>query len=138
VTDPHDYPRGKADYAFRSVERLRAQASALGEHVGVFVARLVDGPLPWTKMRAAYGLLRLCERYGSARVDTYCERALAFDVLDTRRIEQMLKHAMAIESDGVREGNVARLPLPSARFARDASAFVTRTPTSRSDEGGLQ
>jgi transposase len=136
-TDPHDYPSSKADYALRSVDRLRAQSSALGEHVGTFVAKLLEGPLPWTKMRAAYSLLRLCERYGAARVDAYCARALAFDVLDARRIETMLKHAMSLEAEGVREGSVARFPSTTSRFARDASVFATRS-TRRNDDGGAQ
>lgn len=85
MTDPRDYPEGKADYAMRSVERVSAQARARGAHVGDFIAKLLEGPLPWTKMRQAYGLVRLCDRYGNARVDALCGRALAFGVLDIGR-----------------------------------------------------
>lgn len=34
------------------------------------------GPSRVTRMRQAYGLLRLCERYGDARVDALCARAI--------------------------------------------------------------
>jgi transposase len=136
-TDPHDYPQGKADYALRSVDRLRSRAHELGEHVGAFVAKLVEGPLPWTKMRAAYGVLRLCDRYGAPRVDAYCARALAFDVLDTRRIERMLQQAMTLETEGIREGSVTRLPAPTSRFARDTASFATR-PRLGDEDGGAR
>ena len=91
------------------------------------------GPVPWLKLRQAYGLLRLCERYGQERVNALCARALAFGVLDVPRIEGMLKDARRAEDDGVATGRV--IPLP-ARFARDASAFATRTqPPERSRQG---
>jgi len=124
-TDPNDYPVGTADYALRSVDRIQTRARAQGEHVATFVAKLLDGPLPWTKMRAAYGLLRLCERYGAMRVDALCARALAFDVLDVRRIEGMLKSARSAEREGGERGTL--LILPVGRFARDATSFATRS-----------
>jgi hypothetical protein len=68
-TDPNDYPVGKADYALRSVDKLKERAREHGEHVGSFAERLLGGPLPWGRMRQGYGLLRLCERYGAERVD---------------------------------------------------------------------
>lgn len=80
-TDTNDYPTGKAPYASRSVDALIAQARGLGEHVGAYAERLLAGPLPWTKMRQGYGLVRLCERYGVNKVETLCKRSLVFDVV---------------------------------------------------------
>lgn len=94
--------------------------------------RLLDGPLPWTKMRQAYGLLRMCDRYGAERVDSACARALAFDVLDVGRIERMLKRARQLEEATASAGKL--LPLPS-RFARDTAAFATRSPQTKIDGG---
>lgn len=76
-------------------------------------------------MRQAYAVVRLCERYGDARIDALCGRALAFDVLDVSRIERMAKTAAKVETDGANEGRVVALPV--GRFARDTSAFATRT-----------
>jgi transposase len=134
-TDPSDYPVGKADHARRSVDGIRARAREQGGHVGAFVDRLLEGPLPWTKMRQAYGLVRLCDRYGAARVDALCARALAFDVLDVARIDRMLKAATRVEADAAAEGRVVALPV--GRFARDPSSFATRPPSSPRD-GGAQ
>ena len=135
-TDPDDYPIGKADYALRSVDKLKDKARELGEHVGVFAERLLGGPLPWGRMRQGYGLLRLCERYGAARVDTLCARALAFDVVDVSRIERMLKAAQKIEDDATTHGKVVRLP--EGRFARDAAAFATIRRDTSGGEGGAR
>jgi hypothetical protein len=115
----------------RSVDRIRDQARVRGVDVGNFVARLLGGALPWTKMRQAYGLLRLCDRYGDARINALCARALAFDVLDVSRIEQMVKRATQIETDGAASGRV--VPLPQGRFARDPASFATRAS---SHDGG--
>jgi transposase len=121
-TDTADYPVGTAPYARRSVDGLIAKGREQGEHVGIYAERLLAGPLPWTRMRQAYGLLRLCDRYGAQRVDALCARALAFDVLDVPRIERMLKAARATE-EAAPTGRV--LPLPTSRFARDPSSFAT-------------
>lgn len=93
-TDPSHYPAGKADYAMRSVDSVRTRSAQLGPSIGAFAERLLEGPLPWAKMRQAYGLLRLCDRYGAARVDAACARAIAFDVIDVTRIERMLIYAI--------------------------------------------
>ena len=103
-------------------------------HVGDFVERLLAGPLPWTRMRQGYGLLRLCERYGAARVDALCARSLAFDVLDVGRIERMLKTAAKVETQGVARGQVVTFPI--GRFARDAASFATRRCDGSDDKGG--
>ena len=122
-TDPQDYPPGKSDYAFRNIDGLIRRAKEKGEHVGRYAESLLGGPLPWTKMRQAYALLRLCDRFGVDRVDEHCARALAFDVVDVPRIERMLKQVRRAEESASSEGKVMRLP--TGRFARDISSFAT-------------
>lgn len=125
-TDPKDFPPGKAPWALRDVDAVVRSAREQGAHVGAFVERLLGGPVPWIKLRQGYGLLRLCQRYGQDRVNALCARALAFDVIDVRRIEGMLKDARRTEDAAVGTGRVIALP---ARFARDAAAFATRAAT---------
>ena len=132
-TDPSDYPKEKVGYAMRAVDRLIAEAQAHGARIGEYAVRLLGGPLPWTKMRQAYALIRLCERYGDARVEELCARSIAFDVIDVPRIERMLKAAQRIEESAEQDGKVARLA--PARFARDISSFATRR---RDTEGGAK
>jgi transposase len=122
AVDEHDFPSDKASYAFRSVDALKTAGYGRGRHVGDFIERLLVGPIPWTRMRQAHALLRLCDRYGTARVDELCARSIAFDVLDVRRIETMIKRAQQTEDDAVERGKLIALP---SRFARDAASFAT-------------
>ena len=133
-TDSNDYPTERSAYALRRVDALISAAGEKGEHVGRFAKQLLEGPIPWIRMRHGYALIRLCDRYSDERVDALCERSLAFGVLDVGRIEAMLKKAHRIESDGMREGRV--VPLPPSRFARDPSSFATRAATRTPSEGG--
>ncbi len=94
--------------------RRRPQRARAGAHVGAFVERLLGGPVPWIKLRQGYGLLRLCQRYGQDRVDALCARALAFDVIDVRRIEGMLKDARRTEDAALATGRV----IAQARHSR--------------------
>jgi hypothetical protein len=58
-TDPSDFPPEKAAYALRDVAFLQQQAAERGEAVGRFAKGLLDGPLPWTRMRQVHALLGL-------------------------------------------------------------------------------
>ena len=42
-------------------------------------------------------LLRLAARFGAARVNAACARALAFDLVDVRRVQRILQHALEHE-----------------------------------------
>jgi len=124
-TDPGDYPRTKTAYALRSVDALVQAARSKGEHVGAFAEKLLSGPLPWSKMRQAQAVMRLCDRHGTERVEAACARAIAFDVYDVPRIERLLKLARWSEEGAEAAGKVVRLP---SRFARDVDHFTTQRP----------
>lgn len=126
ATDANDYPPGKAAYAMRSVDALLAQAKQRGHNVGVYAERVLNGPLPWTRMRQAYALIGLCDKYGNGRVEALCQSALAFDVVDVARLKKMLGSAtlpQAVDEGGAK---VVALPAATPRFARPASEFATR------------
>ena len=124
-TDVADYPAEKQAYALRNVDRVVSQAKARGDHIGRYAERILAGPLPWARMRAAYALLRLCDKHGDGRVEAVCQSALAFDVVDIKRIRRMLQKATTPPSAPSSErGQVRQLTLP--RFARDAKDFETR------------
>jgi len=132
-TDPADYPVGKAPYATRRVDELIESAGKSGAHVRTYAERLMAGPLPWSRMRQVYGLLRLCKKYGAARVEDACARALAFDVLDVPRIERMLKAAHKAQEQAQPSGKLVVLHPP--RFARERAHFETLKSKS-DDQGG--
>jgi hypothetical protein len=98
-TDPRDYPVGRAEYALRDVATLTAKAAAAGLAVGVYATRLLDTPLPWTRMRTVY---RLLGSYGPGPVEAACSRALELDVVDVTKIARMLEQA--VEREPARTG----------------------------------
>jgi transposase len=132
VTDPEDLPEHKAGYALRDLDRLVAAAGKHGPEVGIYAQRLLDDPLPWTRMRHVYRLLALARRYGQCPVNTACGRALALDVINVTKIASMLEAAV--------ENTPTPLPPPvaagAARFARDPAEFAPHRPALTLITGG--
>jgi hypothetical protein len=81
---------------------------------------LFVGDFPWARIREAQKLLRLPERYGIARVEAACNRALSFGLINIHRVEGMILKA------GIAAPRTGGAPVPSplaARFERGASYF---------------
>jgi hypothetical protein len=75
-TDEADYPPHKIAFFMRTPTWCRSRADALGGHVTELVgALLADHALH--HLRAAQGVIGLGDRYGAARLDAACARALA-------------------------------------------------------------
>ena len=120
-TDPEDLPAEKTGYAMRDLNRLIADAAAHGEAVGIYAERLLDDPLPWTRMRQVYRLLGLVRRYGPAPVNTACARALELDVVNVTKITSMLERATENNPPPAPRAATATKP---ARFAREPGEFA--------------
>jgi transposase len=122
-TDPEDLPAEKTVYAMRDLDRLVRMAAEAGPAVGAYAAVLLEGPLPWTKMRQVYALLGLVKRYGPDRVDQACARAGQAEAYNIALIGRMLDRAT--------EGGVEEVPiggrLISPRFARPAESFAVKS-----------
>lgn len=119
-TDPDDLPAEKVGYAMRDLDRLIAAARRYGQDVGIYAERLLDNPLPWTRMRAVYRLLGLARRYGGQAVNTACGKALELDVVSVTKIASMLEKAT--------HNTPTPPPRPAAaggRFARDPGEYAT-------------
>jgi hypothetical protein len=124
-TDRADLPEHKIGYALRDLTTLIATCAAYGPNVGIYAERILDDPLPWTRMRTVYRLQGLVRRYGAERVEQACSVALDLDVVSVNKIASMLERAT--------ENTIPALPLAvgqtATRFSRDPSEFST-TPTS--------
>jgi len=119
-TDPDDYPKELNAYTLRSPIYLRRRGAELGESVGAFADKLLGGPTPWYKMRQAYKLLRLGEKYTPLRLNSACEKALSVDLIDVRRVERMLMEALEQEAMPA----MTTLAPPPGRFARPGNVFA--------------
>jgi transposase len=120
-TDFNDYPKEKTPYAMRSCTYYVDKAGQIGPSARRFVEMLLSGIFPWAKLRQAQKLLRLPDRYGQERVERACERSLAFDLVDVRRVEEIIQKGLVKEEAEERRQE----PLPS-RFARPAAYFVKK------------
>jgi len=133
-TDYDDYPPERAAYAMRDPDRMISEAQKHGAELGSFMTALLAGPFPWAKLRQAQMLLRLGDKYGWEQVDQACRRALAFDLINVKRVERIIKlglerQALPRESGTLRP--VSQLPL---RFARPTSHFNHHSKQERGGE----
>ena len=137
-TDYRDYPPELAPYAMRDPEAVVREAQRQGEHVGRFAEKLLAGTFPWAKLRQAQKLLRLANKYGRARVDTACRRALHFELINVKRVAKILESDLArageAEPSRSRGGQLVLLP-SAARFLRPAESFThTERTTTHGDQ----
>ena len=125
-TDFDDYPKEKSAYAMRDVNYYISTAQSRGQKQGAFMAELLSGDVPWTYIRQAQALLRLGDKYGSPRVETACSRALAFGLMNVKRVEGIIKQSLEKESTSTPTGTRILTLLPP-RFERDADYFSHHT-----------
>jgi len=123
-TDYNDYPKEKSAYAMRNCEYHIQKAREIGQYCGRFAEKLLSGDFPWSKLRQAQKLIRLGEKYGSARVESACRRAIAFSLFNVYRVENIIKEA-AISLPFPNEGSAAGQPVSAlpGRFRRPSQYF---------------
>ncbi|MCZ4628199.1 MULTISPECIES: IS21 family transposase [Rhodococcus] len=120
-TDRADLPEHRSDYALRDVTSLIAKCTAHGPNIGIYAERILDDPLPWTRIRSVYRLQGLVRRYGVERVEQACTLSLDLDVVSVTKIASMLERATEKTSPDLPKavGHTA------SRFSRDPSEFNT-------------
>ena len=130
-SDPADFPPGTDVYARRDVDKLAKMAAARGEAIGVYAARILDSPLPWTRMRAVYTLIGLCRTYGNGPVEQACAAALDLDVISVAKIKSIVEKGTGKQAAQAaarsRQADAAAGRVTAARFARDPREFATAT-----------
>ena len=123
-TDRVDLPEHKAGYAMRDLTQLIATCAGHGPNIGIYAERLLDDPLPWTRMRSVYRLLGLVRRYGPGPVETACSRSLDLDVVSVSKIASMLEKAIESEQPVLPVAAGAT----TSRFARDPAQYALPGP----------
>jgi transposase len=133
-TDFEDYPKEKSAYAMRDVDYYIRTAKSRGEQQGAFMEKLLAGDVPWAFIRQAQALLRLGDKYGSTRVEAACSRALAFGLMNVKRVEGIITLSLRREAEPApTEKKVATLP---PRFERDPDYFSHQTHTTKENDHG--
>ena len=122
ATATDDYPAELSAYTMKAPDRIKRRAELHGSAVARFAQRLFDDRHPWSKVRQGHKLVRLGDRYTPERLDgppQAGQPALAVDLIDVRRAERILVHALEQEA----MPNLP-LPMPAGRFARPGSVFA--------------
>ena len=131
ASDPADFPPETDVYARRDVDKLAKMAAGRGEAIGIYAARILDTPLPWTRMRAVYALIGLARTYGDDPVEQACAAALELDVISVAKIKSIVEKGtgkQAAQAAGrSRQAGDAAARVTAARFARDPREFATAT-----------
>ena len=107
------------------------QAKKLGNNIGRFMSLLLSGVFPWAKLRQAQKLMRLADKYGHARVETACQRALGFDLINVQRVERILKNAVAPSDDPVLCQNSPSRHRRKNRASRNQTQTLARERVTR-------
>jgi transposase len=131
-TDPGDFPPEQAACALRDLAFFERQAAAHGEHVGIYGKRLLDSPLPWTRVRQVFALLGLVRRFGAERVDKACAVALEADMISVHRLRRLVE---LVPQAGTPAARPARV-IPIARYLRPPEQYrLALVPSERASKG---
>lgn len=114
----------------RDIEHLKRLAAGHGPAIGTYATALLASPLPWTRMRQVYALLALVKRWGPARVDAACARALEVEAVNVGLIGRMLERATETRPDPTPRPSPPTAP---GRFARQPADFVTARPGAQAE-----
>jgi len=86
-------PPSHRAHAEWSPERMKRWAAKIGMFTTQFIDHMITSrPFPQQAYRACLGLLRLGERFGEARLEKACERALHVGATRYQHVELMLKN----------------------------------------------
>jgi len=130
-TDYSDYPDSRAPYARRWPNYYCQQARELGAAAGDFTEKLLGGEFPWSRLRQAQKLLRLAQRYGAARLEAACRRALDFDLLDVYRVQRILEQGLESQTDP--QPTVGQQSKLDLKFLRPAEHFAAQEGDDHAD-----
>jgi transposase len=94
-TDPRHMPRAHQKHLEWSPSRLIEWAATVGPEAKALVQQiLADRPHPEQGYRSCLGILRLAKRYGRARLEAACARALVAGARSYRSVDTILRRGL--------------------------------------------
>ncbi|MCX6344886.1 MAG: IS21 family transposase [Armatimonadetes bacterium] len=119
ITRIEHYPPEKSIYLTRPREYCRQRAYSVGPRCGEVVSALLENR-PLDNLRSVQGIIGLAEKYGEKRMENACARALHYGDPRYKRIKDILKSGMDMQST---EHIQQELNLRFYEFARTSSDF---------------
>ena len=126
TVDEHLPPEHVA-FKMRDPQWCLKQAEATGPFCLRFVQRLF-GHRVLDRLRAAQGVVGLAKRYGAARLEVACQRALYFDNIQYRTVRVILEKSLDLQANPARcFDELSKTYTGAGRFARDTRDLFDNT-----------
>ncbi len=123
--DEHLPPHHVA-YKMRDPQWCLKQAEATGPYCHQFIHRLFESRV-LDRLRAAQGVVGLAKRYGAARLEAACQRALHFDNIQYRAVRVILEKSLDQQADPQQcFDQMSDAYTGRARFGRDTRKLFTK------------
>lgn len=101
TTEPSHRPKGHAEYAEWTPERIERWAGSVGPSVGELVRRIMEGKVhPEQAFRSCLGIISLERTYGKERVEAGSARALRYGAYSRRSLLTILQKGLDREPAG--------------------------------------
>jgi transposase len=121
TTDPAHMPQAHRRHAEWTPSRIVTWAKRTGPATAALAEAIMAArPHPEQGYRSCLGIIRLADRYGAARVEAACGRALAARALSYRSVESMLRHGL--DAQPLEERHLVR-PHPRHANLRGATYY---------------
>jgi len=144
TTEPGHMPKAHQRHLEWTPTRIITWARTIGAQTAALVeAILADRPHPEQGYRSCLGILRLAKRYGPARLEAACARAVSVDARSYRHVDSILKHGLDRLAGPAALPQLTLIPahehLRGREYYQDAEAPpAPAAAAERAQEGGEQ
>lgn len=125
ITNPDHMPPDARAFFRHDRRRCHERALAIGAHCAELIERLLAERIA-ERLRAAQSVIALARRYGPARVDAACQRAIAHDSPYYVTVKTML--ATGADLEPIASTETPRV-YRRTRFTRSAADLFSHTTT---------
>jgi hypothetical protein len=127
-TNPEHYPPDKAAYLEKTPQWCLRRALEVGPQCRVFVDKLFNKGVT-RNLNAVQGTLRLCDKFGAARLEAACAWAVEHDTIRYQSVKDTLAQGLdQVATEGVDSTGQHHLFFPDAprfSFLRDIGTMLT-------------
>lgn len=124
-TNHEHYPPGKVAYLQKTPQWCIRQAQEVGARCHIFVELLL-GDRVLDRLSAVHGVLGLAKKYGAARLEAACSRALDYENISYHAVKRILEKGLDQIADGADSTGQLELPMVlSTRFGRDIGRLLS-------------
>ncbi len=99
ITDTNHYPAAQMAFAEENIQKIIAQAGAVGPECLNLVRSLLEGNLPLKHMRRCQGIVALSWKYSRELLESACKQANGFSNYNLQYIERVIKTRSGVKQN---------------------------------------